>query len=159
MKFPESTNDVIAAHFETSIPKGARNIPAIPIIMNAASLGILTKRPSISSISLLPILCSAVPTHKNSSDFVTAWNMISIMPAHTASAVPIPPHVTISPRFAIVEYASTLLALLCEIAANDAIRNVIPPTIIVMIPAKLLIPSTGASLIIMNTPAFTIVDE
>ena len=34
-----------------------------------------------------------------------------------------------------------------------------PPTIIVMIPAKLLIPRTGASLIIMNTPAFTIVDE
>ena len=29
----------------------------------------------------------------------------------------------------------------------------------VMIPAKLLIPSTGASLMIMNTPALTIVDE
>ena len=44
-------------------------------------------------------------------------------------------------------------------AANDAMRKVIPPTIIVMIPAKLPMPRTGDSFIIMNTPAFTIVDE
>ena len=34
-----------------------------------------------------------------------------------------------------------------------------PPTIIVISPAKLLIPRTGASLMIMNTPALTIVEE
>ena len=92
-----------AAHFETSIPKGARNIAEIPIIMHAASLGILSNSPSISSMFLDPMLCSAVPTHRNRSDLVTAWNIISIMPAHTAAAVPMPPHTTISPRFAIVE--------------------------------------------------------
>ena len=141
-----------------SIPSGARNIPAIPIIINDASLGSLPKRPSISSISLDPIWCSAVPTQRNMSDFVIAWNMRSIMPAHTAPVAPTPPQITMRPRFAIVEYARTLLPFDCEIAANDARRNVIPPMSITIMPA-ILKPRHGASLRMRKTPALTIVEE
>ena len=100
---PESTNDTMHPHLEISIPNGARNIPAIPMIMHIASLGILLNRPSISSIILDPMWCSAVPTQRNSNDLVIAWNMMSMIPAHTAPAVPTPPQATIRPRFAMVE--------------------------------------------------------
>ena len=127
-----STNDVIAAHLDMSIPNGARNMPAIPIIIMMASFGILTNSPSMSSMSLLPMWCSAVPTQRNIMDLVIAWNTISMIPAQTASGVPTPAHATIRPRLAMVEYARTLLALDCEIAAMDARRNVRPPTDITM---------------------------
>ena len=51
----ESTKATIVAHFEISIPNGARNMPAIPMSMNAASFGSLSNRPSIASMSRLPI--------------------------------------------------------------------------------------------------------
>ena len=103
MGVPLSTKDFIAAHLETSIPKGARNIPQIPITMYFAMCGSFSKIPSISSISRLPIWCSVVPTHRNIKDFAIAWKIIRKIPAQTASAVPMPPQATIRPRFAIVE--------------------------------------------------------
>ena len=42
-----------------------------------------------------------------------------------------------------------------EIAAKDANRNVIPPTIITMMPAKLVMPNKGAIFMIRNAPAAT----
>ena len=48
--------------------------------------------------------------------------------AQTASGVPTPAHAVMRPRFAIVEYASTRLALLCEMAMNEHSANVMPPT-------------------------------
>ena len=103
-------NDVIAAHLEMSIPRGARNIPAMPMSIMSAILGILVKSPSMSSMSLLPMWCSTVPTHRNMRDLVMAWKTVSIIPAQTASGVPTPAQVTIRPRLAIVEYARTLFA-------------------------------------------------
>ena len=88
---------------EISIPNGARNMAAMPTIIMMASLGMRVKSPSMSSMSLLPMWCSAVPTQRNSRDLVTAWNRVSMMPAQTASGVPMPAHTTISPRFAMVE--------------------------------------------------------
>ena len=129
---PGSTNETRADHLEISIPSGARNIAAMPSIMILARRGILENRPSMSSMSLLPIWCSAVPTQRNSMDLVTAWNIISRTPAQTASGVPTPAHATISPRLAMVEYASTRLPLLWEMAAMDASRNVTPPTVMTM---------------------------
>ena len=148
----------MAAHLETNIPNGARNIPEIPTIIKRAKRGILEKRPSMSSISLLSKLCSAVPTQRNSNDLVMAWNMTSIMAAHTVSLVPIPAQAIINPKLATVEYANTRLALLWEIAAKEAIRKVTPPTIMAIIPAPFQ-PSTGDNLIIRKTPAFTMVEE
>ena len=57
-----------------------------------------------------------------------------------------------------VEYARTRLALDCDIAAMDARRNVSPPTVMVMYPARLPV-SSGDSFRTMNTPALTMVDE
>ena len=96
--------------------------------MIAAILGKRTIRPFMSSISRLLIRCSTVPTQRNMSDFEIAWKMIRRIAAQIASAVPIPAQATISPRFAIVEYASTRLALDWEMAIPEAIRNVNAPT-------------------------------
>ena len=50
----------------------------------------------------------------------TAWNSTRNVAAHTASGVPTPAQATMRPRLAIVEYASTRLALVCEMAMNAA---------------------------------------
>ena len=51
----------------------------------------------------LPMWCSAVPTHRNSSDFAMAWNSTRKQAAHTASGVPTPAQAVMRPRFAMVE--------------------------------------------------------
>ena len=58
---------------------------------------------SMLSMSRLPMWCSAVPTHRKSSDLAAAWNTSRKMAAHTAAAVPMPAQVTIRPRLATVE--------------------------------------------------------
>jgi NADH:ubiquinone oxidoreductase subunit 5 (subunit L)/multisubunit Na+/H+ antiporter MnhA subunit len=118
----------IAAHLEISMPNGARNMPAIPITIIAAIRGIRTIRPFMSSISRLLIRCSTVPTERNMSDFEIAWKMIRRIAAQIASAVPIPAQATTRPRFAIVEYASTLFAFVWEMAIPEAMRKVNAPT-------------------------------
>ena len=57
-----------------------------------------------------------------------AWNRTRNVAAQMASGVPTPAHATMRPRLAIVEYASTRLALLCEMAMNEHRANVMPPT-------------------------------
>ncbi len=97
------TNASIAAHLEISMPNGARNMPAIPMNIMTAILGIRTMSPSMSSISLLPIRCSIAPVPRKRSDFATAWKTISRMAAQTSMWVPTPAQAAINPRFAIVE--------------------------------------------------------
>ena len=58
-----------------------------------------------------------------------------------------------------VEYASTRLALDCEIAMNEQSMNVTPPIITHMAAGSGHTTRMGASLMSRNTPAFTIVDE
>ena len=50
-----------------------------------------------------------------------AWNRIRKQAAHAASGVPTPAQAVIRPRFAMVEYASTRLALVCEMAKEKGI--------------------------------------
>ena len=78
-------NAWIAAHFDISIPNGARNIPAMPMTIIAAIFGIRMIKPFISSISRLSILCSTVPTERNRRDLEMAWKMIRRIAAHIAS--------------------------------------------------------------------------
>ncbi len=59
--------------------------------------------PDISSISLLPIVCSISPVQRNRRAFDMAWNKISIIAAATARGVPIPALAIINPKFAMVE--------------------------------------------------------
>ena len=154
----ESTKALSAAHFEISMPKGARNIPEIPTIMTKASLGSLTIRPCMSSMLRLPVLFSTAPTERNISDFETAWNTRSRMPAQTASCRPTPAHAVISPRLDMVEYASTFLPSLCEMARSEAAKNVKPPIVVTIIPARFPL-SAGERRISRYTPALTIVAE
>ena len=58
-----------------------------------------------------------------------------------------------------VEYASTRLALLCEIAMKEHSRKVMPPTSMTIIEGTGLKRKIGASFTRRNTPAFTMVDE
>ena len=85
------------------MPNGATNMPMMPSIIRRVSRGRRAKRPSMSSMLRLPIRCSTVPTHRNSSDFDTVWKMMRKMAAHTASEVPTPAHAEMSPRLAMVE--------------------------------------------------------
>ena len=103
--------------------------------------------------------CSAVPTHRNSSDFAMAWNRMRNAAAQTASGVPTPAQAVMRPRFAIVEYASTRLALLCEMAMNEHSANVMPPTSTTITDGTGHTRNTGASFTSRNTPALTMVDE
>ena len=114
---------------------------------------------SMSSMSRLPIWCSAVPTHRNSSDFAIAWNSTRKAAAQTASGVPTPAQATIKPRFAMVEYASTRLAFDCEMAMNEQNKNVRPPTRMTMTDGTGHAIMMGASLMSKKTPAFTMVEE
>ena len=86
----------------------------------------------MDSMSREPIWCSAEPTQRNSRLFAAAWKMIRKMAAQTASGVPTPAQAAIRPRLPMVEYASTRLALDCEMASSDDIRNVKPPTAMTM---------------------------
>ena len=52
---PVSTNALSAAHFETSMPNGARNIPAIPTTRVHVRYGYLLTKPCMVSISLEPV--------------------------------------------------------------------------------------------------------
>ena len=58
-----------------------------------------------------------------------------------------------------VEYASTRLALLCEMAMNEHSANVMPPTSTTITDGTGHTRNTGASLTSRNTPALTMVDE
>ncbi len=93
----------MATHFDISMPKGARNMPEIPIIMQTASFLDTSISMSIFSTFLLPSSFSMEPTDKNSKDFETAWKITSNIAAQIDSRVPTLAHITISPRFAIVE--------------------------------------------------------
>ena len=75
-----------------------------------------------------------MPTHRNSSDFATVWNRIRKMAAHTASGAPTPKQALMRPRLEMVEYASTRLALLCEMAMRAASKNVMAPTLVTINP-------------------------
>ena len=75
-------NASIAAHLEMTIPNGARNIPAMPMNIMMAILGIRTISPPISSIFRLPIRFSTVPTQRKRSDLAIAWKMISRIATH-----------------------------------------------------------------------------
>src|SRR3974390_56600 len=69
-----------------------------------------------------------------------------------------PPHSTINPRLATVDQASTFLASLVVMAANDPARNVTEPTRATSRPTE--VPEmTGAMRTTRYTPAFTIVLE
>ena len=98
-----STKDTSVAHFAMSMPKGAMNMHMMPSIMKRARRGMRSNKRSISSMSRLPMWCSAVPTHRNSSDFAMAWNSTRKQAAHTASGVPTPAQAVMRPRFAMVE--------------------------------------------------------
>ena len=100
---PESMKAPRAAHLEMSMPKGATNMPQMPSAMRHASLGMRETSASMLSMSREPMWCSAVPTHRKSSDLATAWKMSRNTPAHTAAAVPMPAQVTMRPRLATVE--------------------------------------------------------
>ena len=100
-----------------------------------------------------------MPTHRNSRLFATAWKTTKKIAAQIASGVPTPAQAVIRPRLAIVEYASTRLALLCEMAKNEQNRKVRPPTMTTMPDAIGKTRNSGDSLISRNTPAFTIVEE
>ncbi len=101
--WPESTKDTSVAHLAMSMPKGAMNMHMMPSIMKRARRGIRSNKRSMSSMSRLPMWCSAVPTHRNSSDFATAWNRMRKLAAHTASGVPTPAQAQMRPRLAMVE--------------------------------------------------------
>ena len=156
---PVSTNDTSVAHFAISMPKGATNMHMMPSIMKRARRGMRSKSRSMSSMLRLPIWCSAVPTHRNSRLFATAWKMMSRIAAQTASGVPTPAHAVMRPRFAMVEYASTRLALLCEIAMNEHSANVRPPTSTTITEGTMHTAKIGESFTSRNTPALTMVDE
>ena len=72
----------IAAHLLISIPKGARNMPAIPMNIMIAIFGMRPISPLISSMSLLPIRCSTAPTQRNRSDFARAWKIMRRIATH-----------------------------------------------------------------------------
>lgn len=99
----ESRKAFMAAHLEISMPKGARNMPEMPIIKRTASCREILYRPSMSSRLRLPSWYSVEPTDRNRSDFAMAWKTTSIIAAHRDSAVPTPEQATISPRFDMVE--------------------------------------------------------
>ena len=147
------------AHLASSMPNGAMNMHRIPSIMKRARRGMRSNNRSMSSMSRLPIWCSAVPTHRNSSDFAIAWNSTRKAAAQTASGVPTPAQATIKPRFAMVEYASTRLAFDCEMAMNEQNKNVRPPTRMTMTDGTGHAIMMGASLMSKKTPAFTMVEE
>ncbi len=153
-----SMNARSVAHFEISMPSGARYMPAIPISIIRPTLGRFVIRPAMSSMSREWTWCSTVPTPRKRRDFATAWKMISRIAAQTASYVPIPPQATTSPRFATVEYASTRLAFDCVTAMAEAARKVTPPTSPRRSPGRVFA-KTGANLTIAYTPALTIVEE
>ena len=167
--WPVSTNDTSVAHLATSMPNGAMNMHMMPSIMKRAKRGMRSNSRSMSSMSRLPMWCSAVPTHKNSRLLAMAWNRMRKSAAHTASGVPTPAQAVIRPRLAMVEYASTRLALVCETAMNEHSANVRPPTRMTMRPGVAaknppwadMVPAymTGASFTSRNTPAFTMVEE
>ena len=142
-----------------SMPNGAMNMHMMPSIMKRARRGMRSNRRSMSSMSRLPMRCSAVPTHRNRSDFAMAWKSTRNAAAQTASGVPTPAQAAMRPRLAMVEYASTRLALLWLMAMNEQSRNVNPPTRMTMTAGTTLAIRTGASLMSRNTPAFTMVDE
>ena len=73
--------------------------------------------------------------------------------------MPTPAQATIRPRLAIVEYASTRLALVCEMAMKLHSRKVRPPTRMVMTAATGQTRKIGESLMSRKTPALTMVDE
>ena len=100
---PASANDASVAHLATSMPKGATNMTMMPSIMKRARRGMRSNRRSMSSMSRLPMWCSAVPTHRNSRLFATAWNRMRKHAAHTASGVPTPAQAAMRPRLAMVE--------------------------------------------------------
>ena len=81
------------------------------------------------------------------------------MAAHTASGVPTPAQATIRPKLAMVEYASTRLALLCEMAMKEARQNVRPPMSTTMAEATGKTKNSGESLMSRKQPAFTMVEE
>ena len=135
------------------------NMHMMPSIMKRARRGMRSNKRSMSSMSRLPMWCSAVPTQRNSRDFAIAWNSTRNVAAHTASGVPTPAQATIRPRFAMVEYASTRFALDCEMAMNEQKRNVSPPTRMTMTEGTGHASMMGANLTSRNTPAFTIVEE
>ena len=156
---PVSTNDTSVAHFAMSMPKGATNMHIMPSIMKRARRGMRSKSRSMSSMLRLPIWCSAVPTHRNKRLFATAWKMMSRIAAQTASGVPTPAHAVMRPRLAIVEYASTRLALLWEMAINEHRAKVSPPTSTTITEGTKLTAKIGESFTSKNTPALTIVEE
>ena len=132
---PVSANETSVAHLEMSIPNGATNIPRMPSIMKRVRRGRRLKRPSMSSMLRLPMRCSTVPTHRNRIDLDTVWKMMRKTAAQAASAMPTPAQAAMRPRFAIVEYASTRLALLWLMAMKLQSTKVTPPTVTTMMEA------------------------
>ena len=70
---------------EISMPKGARNMPQIPMIMHRDNLGMEQNIPSKFSIFRLSSCCSAVPTDRNMRLLATAWNTMIMIAVHAAS--------------------------------------------------------------------------
>ncbi|OPY92512.1 MAG: hypothetical protein A4E73_01064 [Syntrophaceae bacterium PtaU1.Bin231] len=68
-----------------SIPKGARNMPAMPISISQVNLGIARTSASIASISRVPITCAMEPTQRKSRHLATAWKMMRSTAAQSAS--------------------------------------------------------------------------
>ena len=110
----------------------------------------------MSSISLEPSVFSAAPTDWNSMDLLTEWKIIRKTAAQTVSSAPMPVHPTISPRFDIVENASTFLASFWAIAIILAMINVKPPILDTIRPT--IFPSSAGDIRISRyTPALTMV--
>ena len=80
-----STTALRTAHLLINMPKGARNMPAMPMSIMTATRGMRRIRPDMSSMLRLCSLCSTAPTHRNNRHLDTAWKMISSTPAHIAS--------------------------------------------------------------------------
>ena len=130
----------------------------IPTAAMVVVMGILNMMPLMSSISRLPMVCSIVPTHRNSRALVTAWKTRMISAAEYASGEPMPAQATISPRLAMVEYASTRFPLLWLIAIAEVTANVNAPASAMTV-ASLVSANAGASRRMRYEPALTIVLE
>ena len=107
--------------------KGTPAMAAEATIARVAVCGISWYRPLSLRMSRVPLSWSMMPTAMNSDALKVAWLSVWKMAATMASGVPMPSRAVISPRWLIVEYASSPLRSCWKMAMKEPSNSVQTP--------------------------------
>lgn len=141
------------------LSSGTPAIDAAATMASVAVIGMALYRPDKRLRSRVPVSWSTMPAAMNSEALKVAWLIMWKMAATSASVLFRPSSSVISPRWLMVEYASTPFMSCWKMAAYAPSTSVISPAPPMIQNHSSVPDSTGQKRASRNTPAFTMVAE